>query len=233
MTPLDAIRQAAHAPRLDADTERSLAILAQAGDSSAARKVVESNLSWVISSAFKYKRRGVDDTTFQDLVSEGTLGLYHALDKFDPYRNNRFSTYALPWVRVKMQKVLMLVNKDSAMCVPMESGVSAHGMHATVDDSGGQGAKLINVLEDRAPSPEEAVAAARRSAAVQCVLQELRLKPHDHDLIEHRLSVGALERDSLEAIGKRHNITREGVRQRELRLKKLLRQHCRKLREEV
>lgn len=221
------IKQIAAFSRLDAATERSLAILAQAGDVDARRQLVEANLSWVVSSACRFKRRGIDNTTFDDLVSEGTLGLYKALDKFDPYRGNRFSTYALPWVRVKMRHVLMVANNDSAICVPLEGGITAG--HGEIDNN----QTWADYLEDKSPTPEERTESNRHAAAVRQVLCELapRLSSRDRDLIMSRLTLDEDIQDSLETVGKRYGVSRERARQCERRLKKLLRMHCRKLRQ--
>jgi RNA polymerase sigma-32 factor len=84
------------AERLDAETERGLVVAAQAGDALARRRLIEANLRLVLGLAMKLRRYGVP---VAELMSEGTLGLCEALDRFDVERKLRFSTYAAAWVR--------------------------------------------------------------------------------------------------------------------------------------
>lgn len=73
------------------------------GDKKAAKRLVEVNLRLVIPIAKKYYRPGVD---FLDLIEEGNLGLMHAVDKFDPKRGFRFSTYAAYWIEQAVRRAL-------------------------------------------------------------------------------------------------------------------------------
>jgi RNA polymerase primary sigma factor len=75
--------------------------LANKGDKKAKKRLVESNLRLVIPVAKKYYRSGVD---FLDLIMEGNLGLMHAVDKFDPKRGFRFSTYASYWIEQAVRR---------------------------------------------------------------------------------------------------------------------------------
>ncbi|MBK8871196.1 MAG: sigma-70 family RNA polymerase sigma factor [Elusimicrobia bacterium] len=75
--------------------------LAKRGDKKAKKRLVESNLRLVIPVAKKYYRSGVD---FIDLIMEGNLGLMHAVDKFDPKRGFRFSTYASYWIEQSIRR---------------------------------------------------------------------------------------------------------------------------------
>jgi len=81
---------------LDISTEVDLARRVQKGDIKAKQTLVRHNLRLVVSIAKKYLNRGM---SFLDLIQEGNLGLMKAVDKFDPERGFKFSTYATWWVR--------------------------------------------------------------------------------------------------------------------------------------
>jgi RNA polymerase nonessential primary-like sigma factor len=77
---------------------------ARAGDFAARQSMIEHNLRLVVSIAKAYLGRGV---LLADLVAEGNLGLMHAIDKFEPERGWRFSTYATWWIRQSVERALI------------------------------------------------------------------------------------------------------------------------------
>jgi RNA polymerase nonessential primary-like sigma factor len=91
-------------PLLDADEEVRLARLARQGDEVARQRMIVANLRLVVMIARRYQHRGLD---LNDLVEEGNLGLMHAVEKFDPERGFRFSTYATWWIRQSIERGLM------------------------------------------------------------------------------------------------------------------------------
>ena len=90
------VRQIGHWPLLTRAQERELACRKDAGDETAKRKLIESNLRLVISVARPYAKAGVP---LLDLIQEGNLGLIRAVEKFDYRMGYRFSTYATWWIR--------------------------------------------------------------------------------------------------------------------------------------
>jgi RNA polymerase nonessential primary-like sigma factor len=91
-------------PLLTAAEELVCATQAKAGDFIARQKMIEHNLRLVVSIAKHYINRGV---ALLDMIEEGNLGLMHAIDKFEPERGFRFSTYATWWIRQSIERAIM------------------------------------------------------------------------------------------------------------------------------
>jgi len=91
-------------PLLTAAQELALARAMRGGDFEARQTLIERNLRLVVSIARHYVHRGL---ALPDLVEEGNLGLIHALEKFDPERGFRFSTYATWWIRQSIERAVM------------------------------------------------------------------------------------------------------------------------------
>src|ERR687889_2695304 len=97
--------------------EMDLSRRIKVGDERARRRLIEKNLRLVVSVAKKYRGMGVP---FEDLIQEGNIGLMKAVEKFDPERGWRFSTYATWWVRQAVGRAV--ADKGRTIRIPVHRG---------------------------------------------------------------------------------------------------------------
>lgn len=90
------LKEISRFPQLTAEQEQELGTRVQGGDREAFRKLIESNLRFVVAMAKKYSRSGYP---LHELINEGNMGLIEAASRFDPARGVRFITYASWWIR--------------------------------------------------------------------------------------------------------------------------------------
>ncbi len=98
------LNEIGYSPLLTADEEKHYARLALSGDEAGRKRMIESNLRLVVKISRRYINRGL---TLLDLIEEGNLGLIRAVEKFDPERGFRFSTYATWWIRQTIERAIM------------------------------------------------------------------------------------------------------------------------------
>jgi RNA polymerase primary sigma factor len=210
---LRAIR--AHPP-LSRDEEHAVAVEARAGDVRSKQQLARHNLALVVAVA---RRQRLGSVRLDDVIQEGNVGLMRAIEKFDPHAGTRFSTYAVWWIRAYVGKYL----KEVRSSVRPQSGTVAQSdlsLDVTFDDEGD--VTHLERLEDDGPGPEERYLSSEGDHAVRAALVKVRKRIGEMgwDIIHSRL-----QRDdptTLEDIGKRWGVSRERVRQVELRAKQYL-----------
>lgn len=131
---------------LTAAQERTLSERSKAGDRRAFDLLVCANLKLVVNVAKRYLHRG--GLNFDELVQEGNMGLMRAAEKFDPSRGFRFSTYAVPWIKQKIQRAFK--TKTHLIYVPPHAAerVAAAKKNLAVATGNGADKAELKVLRD-------------------------------------------------------------------------------------
>jgi RNA polymerase nonessential primary-like sigma factor len=154
------LREIGFSPLLSAEEEVTLGRGVQKGDETARRRMIESNLRLVVKIARRYINRGL---AFLDVIEEGNLGLIRAVEKFDPERGFRFSTYATWWIRQTIERAIM--NQTRTIRLPVHILKEINVYH--------RAARVLAQQLDHEPSAEEI--AAKLDAPIEDVKRMLGL----------------------------------------------------------
>jgi len=143
-------------PLLTAEEEAALARRVRQGDFDARQIMIERNLRLVVNIAKHYLNRGIP---LLDLVEEGNLGLMHALEKFDPERGFRFSTYATWWIRQNIERAIMNQSRTIRLPVHVVKELNQVLRACRKVEAEGNKDRLVEEVARQLDKPEEAVRA--------------------------------------------------------------------------
>lgn len=204
-------------PQLTREQEYDLARRARKGDEEARRTLALSNLTFVVAVAKKFGNRGA---RLDDLIQEGNVGLMKAIEHFDPRKNVRFTTYAVWWIRAYITRYLK-DNRSQVRGGEAERPImSDFSLDATVDEDGET--TYVERLEDGGPGPQDIFLAREQDAQVHDALAKVKKRIGDlgWDILQERLTQDKPR--TLEELGARWGVSRERVRQVELKTKMFL-----------
>jgi len=206
-------------PPLTRAEEHAVAVRARRGDAAAVQQLVRHNLAFVIAVV---RRQRCSPDILDDLIQEGNVGLLHAAERFDPHAGTRFCTYAVWWIRAFVGRYL----RASRSSVRPRSGTVAQAdasLDALVGEFGDVTA--LDLIPDEGPGSELRYFAAEHDRAVRAALVAARARIGElgWNIVHERLQSDTAT--TLEAIASRWRLSRERVRQVEVRTKRLLHRH--------
>ena len=215
---------------LSYEDEVNLARGARMGDEHCRQEMIRHNLRLVMGLARKYRNRGID---YMDLVEEGNIGLIRAVDKYDPDRGYRFSTYATWWIRQCIERAIMNHARDVRLPVHVIKQISyclrqESLLRARLGRKPGR-PELAAFM----PMPElDSIDLAKSGCAADRIdpadqthhysrCQTLRrwlsaLNRRQRDVVVRRYGLDGFEANTLENVGEDVGLTRERVRQLQL-----------------
>jgi RNA polymerase nonessential primary-like sigma factor len=136
------LKEIGFSPLLTAEEEVYYARRARKGDEASRKRMIESNLRLVVKISRRYMNRGL---ALLDLIEEGNLGLIRAVEKFDPERGFRFSTYATWWIRQTIERAIMNQTRTIRLPVHVLKEINIYL----------RAARYLSQKLDHEPGPEE------------------------------------------------------------------------------
>lgn len=184
--------------RLSKEEETELAKRIQEGDEEALKKLVNHNLRFVVTVAKGY--RGLTTVSFADLISEGNLGLMKAAKKFDPTRDNRFSSYAVWWIRASINECIdKYTNNMEYNIADNEQLLMLSEKEGLYEEDNSDFEKKLNTVQSRQMAIED---------LVKC------LEEREKQVIMMFFGLGNVSKGmNLDEIGREMSLTKERVRQ--------------------
>ena len=242
------LREISRIPLLTREQEVELARRIRAGDETAKQRLIEANLRLVVQVARRYVNRGL---ALPDLIEEGNIGLLRAVEKYEPERGTRFSTYATWWIRQAVTRALANQARTIRLPVHVEmllgrytrehrrltqalgrtptAGELAQALGTSEEQVGeleelrlqpvsldaplgADTRRLGDTIVDEAADPAAALTRLlHERAELVAVLDDLA--PNERTVLRRRFGLDGDEPETLEAIGRRLDFSRERVRQ--------------------